>query len=197
MATTTTSDGITLHYESQGDGAPALVFVHGWCCNRHHWDRQLAHFSPQYQTVAIDLAGHGESSLGREVWTMSAFGADVAAIVEALALKEIVLIGHSMGGPVIIEPAQRLEGKVIGMVGVDYFKNHAAPPTPDEIDEAQVPFRQDFVATAQQAVRNMFNDDADPALRDQIIAAMSAAPAEIATYSARSWPTRPRNAHEP
>jgi len=180
MATTTSPDGITLHYETHGSGAPALVFVHGWCCNRHHWDQQLAVFSPQYQTVAIDLAGHGESGRDRETWTISAFGADVAAVVEALALEQIVLIGHSMGGPVIVEAARLLGDKVLGLVGVDYFHHLAADPTPDEIDQRLAPFRQDFVGTAGPFVRDMFNDDADPAIMEPIVAAMSAAPPEIA-----------------
>ena len=79
---TTSTDGIPLSYEVHGTGLPALVFVHGWSCDRTYWSKQLDHFAQKYQVVALDLAGHGESGFGREAWTMSAFGSDVVAVVE-------------------------------------------------------------------------------------------------------------------
>jgi pimeloyl-ACP methyl ester carboxylesterase len=82
------SDGIPLRFEARGSGAPALVFVHGWSCDRTDWDGQLDWFSAHHQVVAMDLAGHGESAAGRQAWTMVAFGDDVVAVVEALGLDE-------------------------------------------------------------------------------------------------------------
>ena len=89
-------DGVPIYYETQGTGQPALVFVHGWSCDRSYWERQVGHFAHQYQVVAIDLAGHGESGLNRQAWTMPAFGEDVVVVVEKLGLEQVVLIGHSM-----------------------------------------------------------------------------------------------------
>src|SRR5882762_1994438 len=91
-------DGIRIAYEVHGEGTPALVFVHGWSCDRNYWKGQLEPFAEQFKVVAIDLAGHGESELGRKAWTIGAFGADVAAVVKALGLQHVILIGHSMGG---------------------------------------------------------------------------------------------------
>jgi pimeloyl-ACP methyl ester carboxylesterase len=69
--------------------------------------------------VAIDLAGHGESGVGRKAWTMPTFGDDLVAVVERLALADAVLIGHSMGGDVIVEAAlQRASLELAG----DLFK---------------------------------------------------------------------------
>src|SRR5678815_2468104 len=75
----TSADGIRIAFEVHGEGAPALVFVHGWSCNRSYWREQLQPFSKQFKVVAVDLAGHGESGLGRTSWTIAAFGGDVAA----------------------------------------------------------------------------------------------------------------------
>ena len=88
-------DGVPIHYDVQGTGAVALVFVHGWCCNRGHWAGQVDHFAPDYTLVCIDLAGHGASGRDRARQTMSAFGQDVVAVVEQLGLEQVVLIGHS------------------------------------------------------------------------------------------------------
>src|SRR5262245_57460546 len=77
------ADGVPIAYEVHGQG-PALVLVHGWSCDRSYWKEQIEYLSPQYQLVLIDLAGHGESGLGRKDYTMAAFGADVAAVVDSL-----------------------------------------------------------------------------------------------------------------
>ena len=66
-------DGIPLAFEVHGAGAPALVFVHGWSCDRSYWRGQLRPLAARYQTVAVDLAGHGGSGMGRRAWTMAAF----------------------------------------------------------------------------------------------------------------------------
>jgi len=64
--------------------------------------------------VSLDLAGHGESGLGRRAWTMPAFGEDVVAVAEKLGLEDVVLTGHSMGGDVIVEAARRMPDRVRG-----------------------------------------------------------------------------------
>ena len=97
----TSPDSIQIAYEVHGAGDPALIFVHGWSCDRSYWKGQLETFSKNFKVVAIDLAGHGESGLGRQAWTIEAFGADVEAVVEKLGLKRVILIGHSMRGDVI------------------------------------------------------------------------------------------------
>ena len=86
----------------RGRGAPALVFIHGWSCDRTYWRGQVDAFSQTFRVVAVDLADHGESGTGRQVWTIGAFGEDVAACVSKLGLQRIILIGHSMGGDVIL-----------------------------------------------------------------------------------------------
>ena len=80
--TAVSADGVPISFQVKGSGAPALVFIHGWCCDRTYWDAQAAHFSKKHKVVAIDLAGHGGSGLGRKVWTMAAFGEDVVAVVK-------------------------------------------------------------------------------------------------------------------
>jgi hypothetical protein len=97
--TAASSDGVPIRYWATGGGEPALVFVHAWTCDHHVWDAQVAHFAGQHRTVTPDLAGHGASGRGRRDWTVEAFGEDVRAVVEALDLRRVVLVGHSMGGP--------------------------------------------------------------------------------------------------
>ena len=119
----TSADGISIAYEVRGEREPALVFVHGWSNKRSIWDAHLAHFSQKYKVLAIDLAGFGDSGNNRENWTMESFGDDVIAVLDKLNLKKVILIGFSMGGPVVIEAAEQAPGNIVGIVLVDTLQN--------------------------------------------------------------------------
>ena len=114
-------DGVMINYYIKGSEKKALVFVHGYSCSSEYWWPQLEYFSKNYTTVAVDLAGHGESGLNRKEYSMEAFGDDVKSVIEHLDLDKVVLIGHSMGGPVIVKAASSLGMKTRLIIGVDTF----------------------------------------------------------------------------
>ena len=170
------SDGVAIAYRTVGSGSPALVFVHGWCCDRSYWDAQVPYFAPQYQVVTLDLAGHGESGLNRKTWTTRAFGDDVVAVVKELGLRQVVLVGHSIGGDIIAEAALRMPERVIGVVGVDTF--HEVEPT-DSLEQqyrSAVLSLANFAALMRTVVKTMFTPNSDPALAERVITDMSSAP---------------------
>tara|TARA_B100001996_G_scaffold361519_1_gene328317 strand:+ start:1452 stop:2393 length:942 start_codon:yes stop_codon:yes gene_type:complete len=114
-------DGVMINYYIKGSEKEALVFVHGYSCSSEYWWPQLEYFSKNYTTIAIDLAGHGKSGLNRKEYSMEAFGDDVKSVIEHLDLDQVVLIGHSMGGPVIVKAARSLGMKTRLIIGVDTF----------------------------------------------------------------------------
>jgi pimeloyl-ACP methyl ester carboxylesterase len=128
----------------------------------------------------MDLAGHGESGDGRELWTMSSFGDDVAAIVDHLGLHDVVLIGHSMGGDIVVEAALKLDGRVRGVVWVDTYRSLDHPRSDADVAAFVEPFNADFVGSTQALVRQMFPPGADPGLVERVATDMSSAPATIA-----------------
>jgi pimeloyl-ACP methyl ester carboxylesterase len=181
----TSRDGIPLAFEAHGAGAPAVVLVHGWSCDRSYWNGQVGPLAARYRTVAVDLAGHGESGSGRRAWTMAAFGEDVVVVVEQLGAGQVVLVGHSMGGDVIVEAALRLGDRVAGLVWADVYGTLGDPDPDDELDAFAAPFREDFVPATRAFVRRMFPTGADPELVERVAADMSAAPPEIAVDALR------------
>ncbi len=173
------ADGVAIRYQVSGSGEPALVFVHGWACNRTYWRMQLPHFAERHTVVALDLAGHGESGLNRDEWSMEAFGEDVAAVVNDLCLKRVILIGHSMGGYVIPEAARRLKGQTLGLIGFETFHNVERTSGDEDLAKFLVPFRSDFKKATESYVRGMFIPDSDPDLVERIVAEMSATPSKV------------------
>jgi pimeloyl-ACP methyl ester carboxylesterase len=179
-AETHSADGIPIRYDVRGRGAPALVFVHGWSCDRRYWNAQMDHFADRYRVVAVDLAGHGQSGLGRTAWTMPSFGADVVAAVDQLGLRQMVLVGHSMGGDVIVEAAMRLSGRVTGLVWVDTYTSlgHAEPD--DALEKFMRPFHANFTEATRDFVRRLFLPTSTPELVEWVAADMSSAPTDVA-----------------
>ena len=140
-ATVRSRDGIPIVYDAVGSGDPALILVHGWSCDRTYWRQQTGVFADRHRVVTIDLAGHGESGEGRASWTMASFGEDVVAVVDDLGLANMVLVGHSMGGDVIVEAALRLGERVAGLVWVDTYDELTTPATEEQVQAFVEPFR--------------------------------------------------------
>ena len=185
--TATSPDGIRIAFEADGSGAPGLVFVHGWSCDRTYWANQMRAFAPRHRVVSVDLAGHGASGSGRASWSMPAFGGDVAAVVAQLRLDDVVLIGHSMGGDVIVEAALRVDGRVRGLVWVDTYSDlsETAEAEAEQEDPFIARLRADFAPEVDRFVRGMFPEDADPALVDWVATDMASAPADVAIDAVR------------
>jgi len=181
----TSRDGVPLAFEVHGSGEPALVFVHGWSCDSRYWRAQVPIFARKHRVVTLDLAGHGHSGMGRSVYSMAAFGEDVAAVVRASGSRRVILIGHSMGGIVIAEAARIMPELVLGLIGVDTLQNIEHPMTPEELEKMVAPLEQDFAAGCRQFVGRMLLPETDHRLREWIVADMAAAPSAVAISAMR------------
>jgi pimeloyl-ACP methyl ester carboxylesterase len=157
-------DGVRIVYSVAGAAEPALVFIHGGLANRGFWDGQIRAFAANHRVIALDLPGHGESGADRTKWGIPEFGADVQAVVEAEHVKKVVLFGNSLGGPVALEAALLLPGRVLGVVGVDTFQSLSYTIGPDEARQRAEAFRRDYAGSLKQMVKALFHPDADPAL---------------------------------
>ncbi len=158
------TDQTEISYTLYGEGETALVFVHCWCCDQGYWREQVETFSQEYKVVTIDLAGHGKSGTGRNDYTLKAFGMDVATVVKHLELERVILIGHSMGGGVILAAAHQLKEQTLALVGVDTYQGFQHEMSDSMIHQFVQPFRQDFYNTTIDFVHRMFPPGADSAI---------------------------------
>src|SRR5579871_1099047 len=184
-------DGVSIHSTVRGSGPKTIVFVHGWTCDESSWANQVPYFEKNYRVITLDLPGHGKSGAPKNgPLTMELFARSIEAVrVEAKAGK-VVLVGHSMGTPVIREYARLYPAIVAGMVPVDGVLHLSGSPNAPNPDRMKGP---DGVKNREAMIRGMFGKGATPEIQDHILKMMLAAPettayqAMAATFAAPNW----------
>ncbi|MCB2192090.1 MAG: alpha/beta hydrolase [Deltaproteobacteria bacterium] len=186
-------DGSRIAYGVNGQGETTLIFVHGWLCDHKIWQPQIDYFSSNYNVVWLDLAGHGDSVTDRKKFTMSAFAKDVKSVSDEVGGEKIILVGHSMGGPIVIETAKLLGDKVVGIVAVEAFYT----PLASVPEEAKMAFleklKKDYPAALKETVGSMFAQSANPDLVNSTYEYMLAGDHNMGTsslYECIKWNAR-------
>src|SRR5439155_13458409 len=105
-ATVETPDGARLFCRAWGAGRP-VVFVHGWAVNCDVWQYQMAPLSAHAWCIAYDKRGHGRSSDPGRGYDYDTLADDLAAVLDQLDLRDVVLVGHSMGPAEIVRYLSR------------------------------------------------------------------------------------------
>jgi pimeloyl-ACP methyl ester carboxylesterase len=168
-------DGLTVHSSSVGAG-PTIVFVHGWTCDSSSWTGQVPAFAEDYRVITLDLPGHGRSeSAQANQLSMDLFARAVEAVRAEAGAERIVLVGHSMGAPVIRQYAHLYPQRVAGLVAVD------GPLDLRAFGELPPGFPPPLTGpegrTAREGmIRSMFSAETPPALQEKILTMMLAAP---------------------
>jgi pimeloyl-ACP methyl ester carboxylesterase len=155
----TTADGLEMPYVVSGDGEATVVLVHCWMCDRSFWDAQIPVLQDRYRVIALDLPGHGEGGDARKDWSIAGYGEDVSSLITYLGLERVVLVGHSMGGPVSLRAAALAGDSVVGIVAVDTL--HDADFDFDQPAVAQMvaAFEGDFRGVCTNFVNQMFVEE--------------------------------------
>jgi pimeloyl-ACP methyl ester carboxylesterase len=181
-------DGTHVQYRVYGAGEPTLVFIHGWSCDSNYWREQVPVFKRKYTVVTVDLAGHGGTDGTRGDWSMSRFGQDVTTALGAVPGQKVILVGHSMGGPVAIEAARKLGDRVLGIIGVDTFKTIGAPvPSQAQLDAAVKPFEDNFIGHTREVItQHFFAPGANADLVRKVAYDMSLSPTRVAIPALRA-----------
>jgi len=124
-----------ISYFQQGQGDTTLLFLHGWCIDGAYWQNQVDYFSKSYNVFAIDLPGFGRSTATRASWTIEEYANDIASFIDTMSLTNVVIVGHSMAGEIMLQTALSNNPKVVGIVGVDNFKIIDVSFTPEQMKQ--------------------------------------------------------------
>lgn len=137
-----TSNGTKIAYNSCSGRDTTLLFVHGWAINKEYWKPQFEHFCKHYSVVSIDLPGFGRSGTDRTNWEFDNYTEDIKNIIDSLKLKNVILIGHSMSGDIILNVSNKYPASVIGIVGIDNLHQPVGPATEKQALENEQFFQQ-------------------------------------------------------
>jgi len=178
------NQGVNISYTDTGKGDTTLLFVHGWCLNKSYWTNQEAFFKNRYRVVAVDLPGFGESGKNRTDWTPEAFGGDIDSVMSQLNLKNVVLIGHSMGGDIVLQAALHAPERVVGLVGVDNFKHVSIETAQEKSEDAMAitEMKRQFTNAAFQLFeQTLFYETTADSIRKRILTDVANADSVVAT----------------
>lgn len=101
MSYLTVSDGTRLRLSQRGAG-PAVVLIHGWKMSHRAWDKAIVGLSRRFRVIAYDLRGMGESDKPDSSYDFTQHAADLAEVLEALELRDVTMVGWSMGCTVLL-----------------------------------------------------------------------------------------------
>ena len=168
-----------LDHTREGRGRPTIVFVHGFGCARSDWSRQVAHLTGRFETVAVDLGGHGTTPGGEAHEIIDTHGRDVATLLSELAIERAVLVGHSMGCRIVMHAMSEAPARVAGLILVDGSRLGAAGSTA-WLERRKKVAEIGYRAFIEPMFAQMFRPGADPAIAQPVIGRALAMPEKLA-----------------
>ena len=103
-----TVNDLTVSYNDEGEnGAPVIIFIHGFPFNKSMWDKQLKALKENYRVIAYDVRGHGNSDAGKGDFSIELFANDLLSFMDALKIDKAMLCGLSMGGYIALNAVEK------------------------------------------------------------------------------------------
>lgn len=166
-------DGIRIHSTITGKGPKTVILVHGWTCDETTFNQQLPALSQHYRVVTLDLPGHGQSASPKDgKFSMDLFARAVDAVRREAKADRVVLVGHSMGTPVVIQYERLFQQHTAALVFVD-----GAVTIPKDGSFKLPDMRgPDGLKARDAMIRSMFSSSTTPEMQQHILHMMLGAP---------------------
>jgi pimeloyl-ACP methyl ester carboxylesterase len=173
LVSAATVDGI--HTSVSGKGPRTIILVHGWTCDETTWQSQVSALAGDYQVITLDLTGHGRSGSPKDgKFSVDLFARAIEAVRSEAKVDRVVLAGHSMGTPVIIQYARLYPQHTVALVLVDGLVS--APPQSLVTSIADRFAGPDGLKAREGMIRGMFSAATTPDIQKHILSMMLAAP---------------------
>lgn len=161
-----------------GEGTP-VVFVHSACGDTRQWAAQLQHVRSRRRAVALDLRGHGQSTLTSGAdFTVEDLARDVASVVDGLGLSRVVLVGHSLGGAVCVAYAGAHPERVAGLFLLDPASDGRQVPK-EAADEMMFALDTDQGTQAIEQYWSTLLVASSPPVREQVLGQLRRTPRAV------------------
>lgn len=172
-----------IHYYDIGNrkSKSALVLVHCWTCNADFWNASYNAF-PEYRVIVVDLIGHGQSDKPKAAYSMDYFARSIEAVMKEAEVKKAVLVGHSMGTPVIRQFYRLYPDQVAGLVVVDGALRPFGPK--EQIEKFFEPMFKDYRGQAPRFIDGILGT-APAELKTRVKAEMLKTPDYVAIGAMR------------
>ncbi len=103
-----TVNDLTVSYNDEGEnGAPVIIFIHGFPFNKSMWDKQVKALKENYRVIAYDVRGHGDSDSGTGDFSIDLFADDLLSLMDELKIDKAMLCGLSMGGYIALNAVEK------------------------------------------------------------------------------------------
>lgn len=172
-------DGIKIHSSTAGKGPKTVILVHGWTCDESTWNSQVPVLAKQYRVITLDLPGHGQSGSPKDgKLSMDLFAKAVDAVRKDSKADRVVVVGHSMGTPVVIQYARLYPQHTAAMVFVDGLVHLTGGPGAPDPKAMSGP---DGLKAREAMIRSMFSASTTPDMQKHILSMMLGAPESTAS----------------
>jgi pimeloyl-ACP methyl ester carboxylesterase len=170
-------DGLAIHSATTGNGKATVIFIHGWTCDSSSWAAQVPAFAKKYRVITLDLPGHGKSDSPKDgKFSMDLFARAVEAVRQEAKAEKVVLVGHSMGAPVIRQYARLYPQHLSALVAVDGPLDLRAFAPLQAGQGPPLMIGSEGLKAREKMIRGMFTPDTAPALQQHILKMMLSAP---------------------
>jgi len=136
--------GINIFYESFGQSAPVLVFLHPFSTNHYIWAFQINAFARDHQCIVMDHRGHGQSDKPETGYAITDMAADVVAVLDDAGVDRAIIVGNSIGGMIAMQTSLDAPERVIGNLILSSGTNLGADVPPEVGEEMQKDWRAVF-----------------------------------------------------
>lgn len=190
-ATIRAKDGTMLFHRDWGEG-PALVFAASWALSGEMWAYQVAHLADAgFRCIAFDRRGHGRSDVPGRGYDMDTLADDIAAVIDGLGLRDVILVGHSMGGAEVVRYLGRHGTAKVRKVALMAAVAPYVVQAPDNPYGAPMAYHQatlrqyatDFPKWAMENQAAFFTSETSPAMKAWLTDQLLATPVPVAVAS--------------
>ncbi len=167
-------DGLKIHSTVTGKGPRTVILVHGYTCDETTWTEQVPALEKQYRVVTLDLPGHGKSDSPKDgQLSMDLFARAIEAVRAEVNAERVVLVGHSMGTPVVLRYAHLYPRHTVALVFVDGLMPTAATGPSNQGAAMSGPAGHQ---TREAMVRTFFSESTTPGMQTKFLYMMLGAP---------------------